>query len=510
MHLLRAGGHGGDDHRQDGDGLAGGVLLPGGVREGSRQGVLARLGQSQSAALLGEAGEGLVCAVLHQRPDHGAGQVILGQQLHILRPVGVAVLRQGKGNVPDGQYLHSLLAVGFAAAVLHGAAQHIPPSLHEVADAAVLGEALRHGDRFPVTGQLPGDGLRAGERGFHGDGIPHIPIRRKVKGDCGLVGLAGKQDLVALVHAAGVDDGAALLGQLRGRSVKDHLHRAVIPGRDHARHGGFSGDVDSRAAPHHQPPLDGDVIEVQGLLPQAVGENQVAFKHSVLDAYCAPHQNRVPVGAGEITGIVDTLEDIAHDLRHLRTGDLALGVQTAIVVTADVAPLYHGGNAVRRPRAYLVPVREPGKGGVTGRGQADRPGQHHHGLFAGDIFIRPHTAVGVPGKGPHVDRLGDVVMVPAPTGHIREAGNVGALVGAKQPVYHSGHLCAGKIAVWVQPVLGRTHQHTVVHRPRQGFIGPMAVGVAVVRNLVVIGGVSVDGQQSDHHNRRQEQRKESL
>ena len=76
MHLLRAGGHGGNDYRQDGDGLASGVLLPGGVREGSRQGVLARPGQSQCAALLGEAGEGLVCAVLRQRPDHGAVQVI--------------------------------------------------------------------------------------------------------------------------------------------------------------------------------------------------------------------------------------------------------------------------------------------------------------------------------------------------------------------------------------------------------------------------------------------------
>ena len=63
-----------------------------------------------------------------------------------------------------------------------------------------------------------------------------------------------------------------------------------------------------------------------------------------LDAYRAPHQNRVPVGASEITGIMDTLEDIAHDLRHLRTGDLALGVQPSITVTADVAPLYHGCN----------------------------------------------------------------------------------------------------------------------------------------------------------------------
>ena len=41
------------------------------------QGVLARLGQSQCAALLGEAGEGLVCAVLRQRPYYGAGQVVL-------------------------------------------------------------------------------------------------------------------------------------------------------------------------------------------------------------------------------------------------------------------------------------------------------------------------------------------------------------------------------------------------------------------------------------------------
>ena len=41
---------------------------------------------------------------------------------------------------------------------------------------------------------------------------------------------------------------------------------------------------------------------------------------------------------------------------------------------------------------------------------------------AGDILIRPHAAAGIPGKGPHVNRLGDVVMVPAPTGYVREAG----------------------------------------------------------------------------------------
>ena len=189
---------------------------------------------------------------------------------------------------------------------------------------------------------------------------------------------------------------------------------------------------------------------------------------------------------------MDTLEDIAHDLRHLRTGDLALGVQPSITVAADVAALHHGGNSVRRPRAYLVPVREPGQNGITSRGQADRPGQHHHGLFAGDILIRPHAAAGIPGEGPHVDRLGDVVMVPAPTGHVRVPGNVGALVGVKQPVDHSGHLSAGEIAVRVQFVLGRTHQHTIVHRPRQGFIGPMAVGIAVVGDLVGIGGMGVD------------------
>ena len=151
-------------------------------------------------------------------------------------------------------------------------------------------------------GQFPCDGLRAGECGFYGDGIPHIPICREVKGDGRLVGLVGEDHLIALVHTAGLNDGTVLLGQLRGRNVKNHLHRAVIPGRDHTRHGGFAADVDGGAAPYHQPPLDGDVIEVQGLLPQAVGENQVAFKHSVLDAYRAPHQNRVPVGAGDLAG----------------------------------------------------------------------------------------------------------------------------------------------------------------------------------------------------------------
>ncbi len=300
------------------------------------------------------------------------------------------------------------------------------------------------------------------------------------------------------------------MGQLRGRSVKDHLHRAIIPGRHHARHGGFSADVDGGAAPHHQPSLDGDVGEVQGFFPQAVGEDQVALKHSVPDIHSTPHQNRVPVGSGEIAGIVDALEDVAHDLRHLRPGDLALGVQSAIVVAADVAALHHGRNGVRRPRAHLVPVREPGKDGVTGRGQADRPGQHHNGLFAGDVVLRPHAAVGVPGESPHVDRLGDVVIVPAPTGNVRIAGNVGALVSAEKPVDHSGHLCAGEVAVRVQLVPGRTHQHAVVHRPGQGLVCPMAVGVPVVGDLVGVGGVSVDGQQSDHHHRRQEQGKESL
>ena len=90
--------------------------------------------------------------------------------------------------------------------------------------------------------------------------------------------------------------------------------------------------------PHTQPSLDGDIVEVWSFLPQAIGDNQIAFKHSVLDTYRAPHQNRVSVGAGEITGIVDALEDIAHDLRHLRTGDLALGVQPSIMVAA----LHHG------------------------------------------------------------------------------------------------------------------------------------------------------------------------
>ena len=76
-------------------------------------------------------------------------------------------------------------------------------------------------------------------------------------------------------------------------------------------------------------------------------------------------------------------------------------------------------------------------------------------VFESDLIL--HAAIGVPGEGPHVDRLGDVVMVPAPTGHVREAGNVGALVGAKQPVYHSGHLSAGEIAVReAMVVLART------------------------------------------------------
>ena len=188
MHLVRAGGHSGDDHRQDGDGLAGGILLPSSVHEGGRQGVLARFSQGEGAAVPGEAfRHGDAVPVTGQCPDHGASQVVLGQQLHILGPVGVAVLRQGKGNVPDGQDFHGFLAEAGAAAVLHGAFQRVAASLHEEAGAAVLGEALRHGDRFSVMGQLPGDGSRAGKGSFHRKGIPHIPIRRKVKGDSAVI-----------------------------------------------------------------------------------------------------------------------------------------------------------------------------------------------------------------------------------------------------------------------------------------------------------------------------------
>ena len=44
MHLVRTGGHSGGKDRQDRNGAAGGVLLAGGVREGGRQGIAARLG----------------------------------------------------------------------------------------------------------------------------------------------------------------------------------------------------------------------------------------------------------------------------------------------------------------------------------------------------------------------------------------------------------------------------------------------------------------------------------
>ena len=122
-------------------------------------------------------------------------------------------------------------------------------------------------------GQFPGNGIRAGEGGFHRSGIPNVQIRREVKGDGGGVGLIGEQDLVALVHAAGLHNGTVLLGQLRSGGVKDHLHRAVIPGQHHARHSGLAGDVDGRTAPHHQPPLDGDVVQGELPFPQAVGKD---------------------------------------------------------------------------------------------------------------------------------------------------------------------------------------------------------------------------------------------
>ena len=183
-----------------------------------------------------------------------------------------------------------------------------------------------------------------------------------------------------------------------------------------------------------------------------------------MDVRLVSHQNRIPVGSGDLAGIMDALENVAHNLSHLRTGDLALGVQSAIIVAVDIAMLHHSGNGVCGPCAHLVPVREPGEGGRAGSGQADRLRQHHNGLFTSDVFIRSHAAVGVPGEGPHVYRLGDVVIVPAPTGHVCVPGNIRAFVGAEKPVDHRGHLSVGEIAVRVQFVLGRTHHHAVVHR----------------------------------------------
>ena len=152
------------------------------------------------------------------------------------------------------------------------------------------------------------------------------------------------------------------MGQLRSGGVKDHLHRAVIPGQHHARHSGLAGDVDGRTAPHHQPPLDGDVVHGKLPFPQAVGKDQVAFKNGVVDICLAPYQHSVPVGPGYLAGIIHALENVAHDLGHLPAGDIAFGMQAAIAVPVDIAALHHGRHGVYGPCAHIVSIREPGQG----------------------------------------------------------------------------------------------------------------------------------------------------
>ena len=153
MRLVRAGGHSGGKDRQDRNGTAGGVLLAGGVRECGRQGIAARLGQGQGAAILGETLRYRnVISVLGQRPGHRAVQAISGQQLHVLGPVRVAILRQGERDLPNGQDLHGFLTGGGAAAVLHGALQRVPSGLHKVEQPAIPGEILRHRGGFAVMG----------------------------------------------------------------------------------------------------------------------------------------------------------------------------------------------------------------------------------------------------------------------------------------------------------------------------------------------------------------------
>ena len=106
--------------------------------------------------------------------------------------------------------------------------------------------------------------------------------------------------------------------------------------------------------------------------------------------------------------------------------------------------------------------------------------------------------IGVSCEGPHVHRLGNVVVVPAVPGHIRVPGNVRALVGAEQPVNHRGHLSAGQVAVRGNFILGCADHHAVVYRPRQSLIGPVAIGVAVIGYFVAAGGVGVGSQQAGH------------
>ena len=253
--------------------------------------------------------------------------------------------------------------------------------------------------------------------------------------------------------------------------------------------------MDLGPTPDDQVALDRNILQGQLPLRKAVSDDKVAIEHCIADVHIAADQYNVVVLARQSTPLMDMAEDPGEDLGHLSAGDVVLGAEHAVRITGDKLLLYHTAYIGIGPGTNEAGIREFGQVLVVLHHQTECAGDHDDRLLAGDVVVRPHDVAIIASHGAHLNRLRNVVVVPAAHRHICECGNVGALVSAVKPVDHSCHLCPGEETVWRHRVCAGPRHDSIFDSPVQGVIRPVVVYILEVSD---VGGEGTDGKRVYH------------
>ena len=260
-------------------------------------------------------------------------------------------------------------------------------------------------------------------------------------------------------------------------AVHGDFGRAVGVGQLDAALGGALGELHAvGAAADDQAAGDGDVFEAGG--GDAVCEDEVALHGDVLQGAVGAEDEvalhglvlQVLVAVGGHEGI--------HDLGKLGTGDIALGVQSA-VRAAHIALLHQGSHGTLGPGGDLSAVREFVQRGGAAVGQAKGAGQHGEGLLTGDGVVGAELAVRTL-EDAHPHGLGHLVVMPDAGEHVGEAGQGRLGAAGKGAVDHGGHLGAGEQALGQDLAVGPVEQ-AVLDGVRHGRCRPVRGKVGKIR-----------------------------
>ena len=306
--------------------------------------------------------------------------------------------------------------------------------------------ALAYGDGSVGSG---GGGLQLGDGTGYGDpcvGGGHgeaVYLAALSHGDAGALGLFGHGDgghrachsdlgirpgYIQGAHGAGHDDGVGAVVDgddlHRGVALDRQAHSAVPTLRRDGADGRIAHDNDGvlAAAPDHQGPLDGDVVQGQVPVTDALGGDQVAVDGHVGQGDPGSADNDVAMGVGGVAArlIIAGGNGVVQQLGHLRPGDGSGGHDIALIAVEDACP-GHAAQVARGPVGSLGAV---GKGVQPGSvlSHSQGPAQHDGGLLPGDGVQRPQgVAVALENTGGGSAQ--HPVLIPAVLLHIGIGGS---------------------------------------------------------------------------------------